>query len=492
VDAVRAAGAETELHALREQVVLFHPLRGFCAARADGRLYVKGRPETLIPRCIRGPEGELDDSGRRRLLERAAELAGRGLRIMLIAQGPAEAAAEDPTSVTALGFVGFSDPLRASAAASVARCQEAGIRVIILTGDHLATARAVAQQLGLFDEQHPAAVSAVSLRDLPPAELDRQLGGVAVIARATPTDKVHVIESLHRHGHTVAMVGEAVANAPAMRLADIGVAMGKSGTEATQHAADLVLADDDFAHLADALIEGRSFWRNIRHGTGLLVGGNAGELGLIAGVTCAGFGPPLTAAQMLLVSLVTDALPSMAVMMRLPQQHALSQLAQEGPTGVDTGLAGETLRRGTATAAASLGGYAWTRVIGGPAEAGAVAFASLVCTQLAQTLDAAIAHRTLSRFSLAAIGGSAAALGLVLGVPPLRNFLGLLMPSAQGWGTIAASSVAAVAINRTMKGTAALPVNAWYAAWKDEMQRLSSVAGRLLPRPGAVPVPVSG
>jgi cation-transporting ATPase I len=491
VGAVCAAGSAADLDAVRETVVLFHPLRGYCAARVGGRLYVKGRPETVVPRCARGPEGELDEAGRSRLLERATELAGRGLRILLIAQGPAETAPDDPAGLTALGFVGLSDPLRASAAASVARCQEAGIRVVILTGDHLATARAVAQQLGLFDGQHTEAVSAASLRDLPPAELDRRLADVAVIARATPQDKVHVIDSLHRRGHTVAMVGEAVANAPAMRLADIGVAMGKSGTEATQHAADLVLADDDFAHLAEALIEGRSLWRNVRHATGLLVGGNAGELGLIAAVSCVGLGPPLTAAEMLLVSLLTDVLPSMAVMMRLPQQEALSHLAEEGPSGVDARLPGEILRRGTATAAASLGGYAWARGVAGPAEAGAVAFASLVGTQLAQTLDAAIAHRTLSRFSLAAIGGSAAALGLVLGVPPVREFFGLLMPSAQGWGAVAASSVAAVAINRTMKASGSLPAtaNAWFAAWKEEVGR---VAGRLLPGPRAIPKPVAG
>ena len=158
-----------------------------------------------------------------------------------------------------LGFVCLSDPLRASAAASVARCQLAGIRVVILTGDHLETARALAQRVGLLDEHPGKAMSAASLRGLPPADLDRRLQEAVVIARATPADKVHVIEGLHRLGHTVAMVGEAVANAPAMRQADVGVALGKSGTEATQQAADLVLADDDFAHLAEALIEGRSF-----------------------------------------------------------------------------------------------------------------------------------------------------------------------------------------------------------------------------------------
>jgi hypothetical protein len=153
-------------------------------------------------------------------------------------------------------------------------------------------------------------------------------------------------------------------------------------------------------------------------------------------------------------------------------------------------LPGETLRRAVATAGSSLGAYAWTRGIANPAEAGAVAFASIICTQLAQTLDAAQSQRTLSRWSVAAVGGSAAGLGLVLGVPFLREFLGLLAPSAQGWGTVAASSVAAVVVNRTMKAAGSMPVNAWLAAWNEELHRLANVASHLLPRPRAIEVPV--
>ena len=211
---------------------------------------------------------------------------------------------------------------------------------------------------------------------------------------------------------------------------------------------------------------------------------------MIAGVTCAGLGPPLTAAQMLIVSLITDELPSMSLMMRLPQQRDLSLLKNEGPQGVDTRLPWDTLRRGTSTAAASLGAYAWARTVAGPAEASAVAFASLICTQLAQTLDTAKAQRTLSRLSLTAVGGSAAALGLFIGVPPLREFLGLLAPTAPGWGAVAVSSVAAVAMNRAIKFSGTLPTAAWLAAWKEEVRRVTRAADRLLPRPQPIVEPV--
>ena len=245
VEAVRAAASTSDLETPRDVVVLFHPLRGYCERGSAIGSVSRAVPNCSCRAACAGPEGELDEPGRLRLVERAAQLAERGLRVLLIAEGPAETVPDDPTGLTALGFVGFRDPLRTSATDSVARCRQAGVRVVILTGDHLATARAVAQQIGLLDDQSTAAVNAAALRDLPAPELGRRLEEVAVIARATPADKVRIIEALHHQGHTVAMVGDAVANAPAMRKADVGVALGHSGTEATQHAADLVLADDD-------------------------------------------------------------------------------------------------------------------------------------------------------------------------------------------------------------------------------------------------------
>jgi calcium-translocating P-type ATPase len=492
---IRAAhelGLGQELRMVREAELPFDSTRGYHAARVGQRLCIKGAPEVIAPRCVRyqGRDEVLDDAGRRRLLDRAQVLAERGLRVLMVAEGPADVAPHDPVGLTALGFVGLSDPLRASAASAIARCQEAGIRVLMLTGDHLGTARTIGRQVGLFHEGRDEAVTAAELHDLLPPDLDQRLERIAIVARATPVDKVRIIESLRRSGHTVAMTGDGVNDAPAVRLADVGVAMGRSGTEAARQAADVVLADDEFAQLAEALVEGRSFWGNMRHALGLLLGGNAGEMGLYVGVTTAGFGAPLTPTQILLVSLITDALPTLTIAMQRPRQRDLSRLAREGLSGLDASLPRDTLRRALATGVPTLGAYFWSRATIGPVEAAGVAFASIICTQLAQTLDAGHSQGMLNRSVVGAVGGSLAALGVALGVPPVRDLLGLIAPTAAGWGAVAASSAAAVALSRTIRIAEQVSLASWFSAWREEMRRLSAAATALLPPvPAALPAP---
>ncbi len=484
VRAAQEAGLDEELRAPREATVPFDASRGYYAARVAGRLCIKGAPERLVPRCVLAQGRLLDDARRRDLLEQASNLAETGLRILMIAEGPADANPEDPARLTALGFVGMNDRLRPSASGAIARCQEAGIRVLMITGDHLGTARTIARQAGLFRDPFDDAVTASQLQDLSAPELDRRLERVAVVARATPVDKVRIIESLRRSGRTVAMTGDGVNDAPALRLADVGVAMGRTGTEAARQAADVVLADDEFGQLAEALVEGRSFWRNMRHTLGLLMGGNVGELSLITGLTLAGQGSPFSATQIWLLSLITDALPSLALVMRPPQQRNLSGLAQEGPKGLDASLPGDTFRRAVSTAVPTLGAYLWTAATAGAQspEAGAVAFASTICAQLAQTVDAGQSQGMLSRNTVGAVAGSLAALGLVLGVPGVRDFLGLVAPTAQGWGAVAASSAAAVVISRSLSVAGNISAVAWLNAWKEEMRR---EAGEVIGAPGS-------
>jgi magnesium-transporting ATPase (P-type) len=357
----------------------------------------------------------------------------------------------------------------------------------MLTGDHLATARTIGRQVGMIAPPFQDAIDASELYDLAAPELDRRLQTVAIVARATPVDKVRIIESLRRQGHTIAMTGDGVNDAPAVRLADVGVAMGRTGTEAARQAADVVLADDDFSHLAEALVEGRSFWRNMRHALGLLLGGNAGEMALYVGVTSAGFGTPLTPTQILLVSLITDAMPSLSIAMRPPQERNLSKLSNEGLAAMDASLPRDTFRRAIATGLPSVGAFLWTSLTAGPVEARAVAFASIIASQLAQTLDVGLAHGMLSRSTLLAVGGSTAALGLAVGVPPVAEFLGLLAPTAQGWGTVAASSAAAVVLSRGIGVAGKVDVRQWLAQLADEWRRLPASAQRLLLPPEATP-----
>jgi magnesium-transporting ATPase (P-type) len=320
----------------------------------------------------------------------------------------------------------------------------------MLTGDHPATARAIAREAGLLVPGAGDVLRAADLEDMTPEELDQTLAGAAVIARAAPLDKLRVIQSLRRRGHIVAMTGDGVNDAPALRLADVGVAMGQSGTEVARQASDVVLTDDDFATLVEALVEGRGFWRNMRTALGLLLGGNAGELGVIVGATLMGFGPPLSTVQILLVNLITDALPALAVVLQRPHQRVLAALAREGLSALDAGLRRDVLRRGLATSIPTLASYLLMQNLSGPQQASAVAFGSVVATQLAQTLDAGRVQGFISRSVIQAVGASAVVLGSAMTIPPVRDFLGLVTPLPIGWGVIGGAAIIAVLMSRAI------------------------------------------
>jgi magnesium-transporting ATPase (P-type) len=448
------AGLGDEMRAPRTTVVPFDSSRAFYAALFPDRLCVKVAPERIAPRCasLRGAGGvvPLDAAGRRALLERGARLAEGGLRVLLVAEGPPAAAPDNPQGLTALGFVGISDPLRSTVGETVRRCRAAGIRILILTGDHPSTARAIAGEAGLLTPGHDGVVRAEDLAGLPDEELGSRLEGVAVLARATPLDKLRIIDGLQRRGHVVAMTGDGVNDAPSLRLADVGVAMGRSGTEVARQASDLVLTDDDFATLVEALVEGRGFWRNMRNALALLLGGNMGEVGLGVGASLMGFGPPLNAAQILIVNMITDALPALAVVLQRPHHRNLARLSREGLSALDKGLRRDVLRRGLATGVPSWGAFLLMQGLGRPAEAGSVAFTSVVATQLAQTLEVGRVEGLLSPQVVGAVAGSLAVLLGTVTIPPLRNVLGLQTPSLVGWSTIGAAAGSAVLISRAI------------------------------------------
>jgi magnesium-transporting ATPase (P-type) len=448
------AGLEAQIRAPREREAPFDSARAFHATVVGGRLCIKGAVERIAPRCAWARSGEgdrlLDESGRAALHARAAHLAENGLRVLMVAEGRPDGPLDDPRDLTGLGFVGISDPLRSAVPGAVRRCLAAGVRVIMLTGDHPATARAIATEAGLIHGNYRDVVRAGELADLPPEELDRRLEPVAVIARATPLDKLRIVESLQRRGHAVAMTGDGVNDAPALRLADVGVAMGRTGTEVARQVSDLVLTDDDFATLVEALVEGRGFWRNMRNALGLLLGGNAGELALILGTSVLGLGSPLSTVQILLVNMISDALPCLAVVLQEPRHRNLAGLAREGLWAMDRGLLRDVLRRCLATVIPSLTGYLVTRASSDPVQASAVAFSSVVSTQLAQTLDVGRAEGTLSRSVIGAVAGSTGVLVSSLTVPPLRNLLGLVTPTPFSWGVIGVGTVAAVLVSRAV------------------------------------------
>jgi magnesium-transporting ATPase (P-type) len=330
--------------------------------------------------------------------------------------------------------------------AAVRRCHDAGVRVIMLTGDHPATARAIAREAELLDGG--GILTGAEIASLENGELDRRLERAHVIARATPLDKLRIIESLQRRGHVVAMTGDGVNDAPALRLADVGVAMGRGGTEVARQAADVVLADDNFATLVETLVEGRGFWHNVRRALGLLLGGNLGELTLVVAASVLGAATPLTVRQVLATNLITDALPALAVVTQQPRHRQLSALAREGAAALDAPLRRDILRRALATAAPATAAYLIALRTGTLPQARTVAFASIVATQLAQTVGLGWVEGTLTPSVMAAVGSSAGALLLLLAVPALRTFFEVAVPAPIGWALVGASGLVAPALNR--------------------------------------------
>jgi Ca2+-transporting ATPase len=281
--------------------------------------YTKGAPESVLPRCatMSGAGGD-EPLPRAAILAAAERMAAEGLRVLAVARRewrelPAE---PDPdaveTELAFLGLVGLIDPPRREAKDAVGVCKAAGIAPVMITGDHPATARAVAGELGIIGPGDRVMTGA-ELAQLGEAEFARQVAGIRVYARVDPAQKIRIVEALQRRGDFVAMTGDGVNDAPALRRADIGVAMGKGGTDVAREASSLVLLDDNFATIVAAVREGRRIFDNIRKFIRFVMTGNSGEIWTIFLAPFLGLPIPLLPIHILWVNLVTDGLPGLAL-----------------------------------------------------------------------------------------------------------------------------------------------------------------------------------
>ncbi|HEY0400547.1 MAG TPA: HAD-IC family P-type ATPase, partial [Blastococcus sp.] len=408
-----------------EAGLAFAAERGFSAALRDGRLVVKGAPEVVLDRCS-GAEG---------IGQRIQELAGEGLRVLAVADRAVEGRPDDlddaARDLTLRGLIGLADTLRDSSVAAVEQLRAAGVRVVVATGDHPETAGAIAAKAGIPDADR--VVTGAELARASDTERAELVRSAAVFARLSPEQKVTLVAALRRSGATLAMTGDGVNDAAAIRLADVGVGVSGAESPAARTAADLVLTDLDLTRLVDAIAEGRAMWSRVRDAVSVLVGGNAGEVVFTVLGTVFGGRAPLGTRQLLLVNLLTDMFPALAVAVATPRGaavedaegpfagHPLASVLLAGPQrGFTDTVRRMVLVRGAATTVGATGAWATGRLTGTFGRAGTMGLAALIATQLGQT---AWSGRR-SPLVLATAAGSMAVLFAVVQTPGVSRFFG--------------------------------------------------------------------
>ncbi|MFE1782510.1 HAD-IC family P-type ATPase, partial [Streptomyces sp. NPDC059506] len=416
----------------------FEPGRGYHAVLGrDGsgvRTVAKGAPEVLLAHCDRilrdGTVLPFDAGLREEVHRETDRLARSGLRVLAVAESTGgEGAGGEPvvSGLCLLGLLGLADPVRATAAESIGRLAAAGVRSVMLTGDHPSTAEAVARELGLLDGRRTA--TGPELDALDDEALTGVLPHVAVFARVTPAHKVRIATALRAAGRVVAMTGDGANDAPAIRSADVGIAVGARATPAARAAADVVVTDDRIETVVDAVVEGRSMWASVRKALGILLGGNLGEIAFTLASGLFTGGSALNARQLLLVNLLTDMLPAMAVAARPPSGDT-GKLLREGPeVSLGRPLTRHIRRRALLTAGAASTAWLLARPTGTRARAGTVALVALVGSQLLQTL----VDSGRDPVATAAALGSLAVLALVVGLPGVSHFFGCRPLGPAGW-----------------------------------------------------------
>ncbi|CUA93672.1 cation-translocating P-type ATPase [Thiomonas bhubaneswarensis] len=420
-------------------------------------ILLKGAPEEVLALCTQEVDGT--PLQRQRWHEAIARAAQAGQRVLALARceappGSLKAGGQlHPADITArftlLGMTGMIDPPRPEALEAVAQCQRAGMRVKMITGDHAATAAAIGAQIGL---QAAAPLAGARIDQLDDAALRRALQGTDVIARASPEHKLRLIAALQGEGEIVAMTGDGVNDAPALRAADIGVAMGSKGTDAAREAADLVLTDDNFATIARAVREGRVVFDNIKKSMLFILPTNIGEAGVILFALFAGLALPVSASQILWVNMVTAVTLSLALAFE-PAETGIMQRPPRPPAEplVTRAMLARIVFVSVLMGLTTFGVFEWELARGQTLEAARTAAVNMLAFGEAAYLfhvrsyTASALHRTLLHGNPVALGVAVLLVLLQLAftyAPPMQSLLGSVALDAASWGMILGLSLA--------------------------------------------------
>ena len=402
----------------------------------------------------------VDEALRERVEEANAALAGRALRVLAVAGRRAAEVPDDTESGLELyGLVGMIDPPRPQVPAAVAECRSAGVTTVMITGDHAATAAAIADRIGLLDDGREV-VDGRALAAMDDAELTERVRRIGVYARVSPQDKVRIVEAWRAHGAVVAMTGDGVNDAPALQRADIGCAMGLSGTDVAKDASDIVLTDDDFSTIVAAVREGRRIEANVLKAVSFLLSSNVGEVLTLTVAIALGWAAPLAATHILLINLVTDGAPALALGVDPADRDVMRRGPSRGTRVFTRGRVRRIVYQGLCFAAATLLAFQ----LGGAGRDGSLelaqtmAFATLALSQVVHSFSVRSTTRSAfadapwrNRALLAAVGFSSLVVVLCVTVPPLASTLGLVALSAGQWLTVAGLACAPLVVVELVK-----------------------------------------
>ena len=426
----------------RKRMTTVHEMDGAIIA------YTKGAVDELLPLCTHmltaggvRPMTEEDRANVTRLCHRMSEDA---LRVLGFAMRPLTRAPEDDgenveLDLTFVGVTGMIDPPRKEVAQSVRVCRRAGIRTVMITGDHRATALAIAKELGIFREGDTA-VSGEELDVMTDGELDRAVKTATVFARVSPADKLRIIQSLKRTGEVAAMTGDGVNDSPALKAADIGVAMGVTGTDVAKNAADMILLDDSFTTIAYAIKEGRRVYRNIQKVIQFLLVGNIAEILTLFVATLLNWEAPLLAVHILWVNLATATLPALALGVDPASKNIMKHKPVKSGTLFERDLIVRVITQGVFVAAMTICAYWIGAGMGGHAAGQTMAFCVLAFSQMLRAFNQRsntepiwVRAEGVNPWLIVSFAASALLMAGILGLPALRETFQLTVLTGSQW-----------------------------------------------------------
>lgn len=379
-----------------------------CKSEGQSTLFVKGAPDVLFSLCTQvmheNKSLPFDCTEQERFAKQNEYFSKKGYRVLAFASKELSAenhalSTEDESNLTLLGLIAMSDPPRKEVYAAIEKAKAAGIQTVMITGDHKTTAHAIACDIGLADE-HSLTLSGAELDALAECELLECLPNIAVFARVSPEHKIRIVESFQKLGHIVAMTGDGVNDAPSLKQADIGIAMG-SGTSVSKDASAMILTDDNFASIISAVSIGRTIFDNIKKSIGYLFSGNLAAIIAILFALALGWDKPFTALQLLFINLMNDSLPAIALGLEAPEENILERKPRNKDEGIfGGGLLEDIVVRGMIMAvftilAQFLGTVYFSAQIGG-----AMAFSALLLCRTFQTFSARSNSKNLLKLGL--------------------------------------------------------------------------------------------